>query len=225
MVDGAVKRIRSRVQPSPVFGDRFPYPIDGKSLLFDFCREFAAEFNQQAQLELVKLYGVDRLDSWIPLTVNSAYPTTRQQCPRLSVLRLSSTPKPAGLGGEIETRQVPLNDQTVTYRIFKGQTVTDQIEVSICSINERLRDDVFIWLQQYCYDAIAWTLPQVPTVADFRCTSAQDDQVEYQGASGQPGFEFYVGRMTFQVVYDLLVIEGVDVLKQIVNWQECLYTD
>jgi hypothetical protein len=203
-------------EASPIFGERFPYPLDGKMLLREVIQEFANEFNQAAKLKLNGDYGINRLRQWQDLAVTGAYPTTKQECPRIAIMRSRSTPKLAGLGGEIETRQFG----DVQFRIYRGQMVSDIIEVSLCTLNERMRDDVAIWLQQYMLDAITWLLPQLPTVNDCQCVDAMDDQAEYTGNAAQPGFQFYVAKFTFRVGYELLVCEKVDALANIVNWQE-----
>jgi hypothetical protein len=206
--------------PSTIFGDRFSYPFDGKTVLFEIANQFAQEFNEGAQKYLEQISS-DRALAWTPMSVTSAYPTSRQNCPRIAIIRTGSTPKMVGLGSEIETRRInsPSGDQV--YRAYRGQTVTDSIEVSLCCLNERMRDDVFIWFQQYLIDAIAWLLPQLASmggVTDLRCTNAVDDQVEYQGSAAQPGFQFYIARLDCIVQYDLMVINDVDTLKQVFNW-------
>jgi len=209
-------------QPSPIFGDRFPRPFDGKQIMFDIARRFTAEFNQSAIEYLDSLGGEARSQQWSPLTVTSAYPTSRQHCPRISVIRTGSSPKIVGLGSEIETIKATTEAGDVFYRSYRGQTITDNIEVSVSSLNERLRDDMFTWFQQYCIDAIGWLLPQLSYsggVYDISCVNAIDDQVEYQGNTNNPGFEFYVAKMDFRVQYDLVVVRDVDTLREIVNWQ------
>lgn len=205
---------------SPVFGEKFPYPLDGKQLMLEIVSQFAIEFNQAAKLELMERYGQARVDEWTDLMVTSAYPTARQHCPRIAIIRSGASPRSVGLGGEIESRKVTRSDGEMGFYVYKGQTITDTIQVDICTLNERLRDDLYTWLQQYLLDAIVWTLPQLSNVHSVSCTNAVDDQVEYEGSAAQPGFQFYVGRMTYQVMYDLMVIEGVDQLRAIVNWQE-----
>ncbi|MBD2019341.1 hypothetical protein H6F43_03975 [Leptolyngbya sp. FACHB-36] len=211
--------------PSAIFGERFPYPLDGKRVLLEIAEVFAAEFNQAARLYLSDRVSRDRALGWTDLTVTSAYPTTKQHCPRIVIVRTGSSPRLVGLGAEIETREVVLDDGTARFRVFKGQTVTDTLDIAICALNEQLRDDLYLWFQQYMLDAIGWALPQLPGVYDLRCTNAIDDQVEYQGATGQPGFEFYLARLSYQVQYDQVVLEDVDRLSAIVNWQSCLYAN
>lgn len=208
-------------EPSRIFGKRYPYPLDGKALLFEILEAFVAEFNQQAKLEIVK-FGSDRVAEWQPLTVVSAFPTIRQDCPRIVVRRVSSSPKLAGLGGEIETIRLS-NTQTV--RAIRGQDVTDTIEISICTMNENLCDDLFLWVQQYLFDALYWLLPQLNHVTDARCINAVDDIVEYEGTRSQPGFQFYVAQLTYQVLYQMLVLENVDIIKSIFNWQNVAYAN
>jgi hypothetical protein len=206
-------------QPSRVFGDRFPYPLNGKQVMFDVARRFAAEFNQQALGYLEEIGATDR--KWQPLTVTSAYPTSKQHCPRIAVIRQNSAPKLAGLGGEIETIGVQGSGGEVFYKSYRGNLVTDTVELSISTINELMRDDIFTWLQQYVIDAIGWMLPSLTSLGTYEitCTNASDDQVEYQGTQAQPGFEFYVGRLEFRVTYDLVVVRDVDRLREVVNWQ------
>jgi hypothetical protein len=43
--------------------------------------------------------------------------------------------------------------------------------------------------------------------------------VEYQGTQSQPGFEFYVSRLTFAATYDLSVVTDVDQLQHIFSWE------
>lgn len=208
-------------QPSAIFGERFPYPFDGKTVLLDICRQFAGEFNTLAKSQLRQSYGDDRVAQWSDLAVTSAYPTARQHCPRMAVLRLGSTPKPSGLGMEWTEQQVQLPSGQITIRKVAGQVITDQVEVAICTINERLRDDLHIWFQQYVLDAALWAMPQLRGVGfyELTCTNAADDQVEYQGTAAQPGFEFYVSRLTFSATYDQVVLHDVDQLKNIFNWE------
>lgn len=212
--------------PSAVFGDRFPYPLDGKQVMFDVARRFAAEFNQAAIEYLQSIGGDQRSRKWSQLTVASAYPTSQQHCPRISVIRVGSVPRLAGLGAEIETIPVAI-DNEAAYQVVQGQTVTDNIEVSVSTLNERMRDDIFTWFQQYCLDAIGWLLPDLSSkfgTYSILCTNAVDDQVEYQGSRDQPGFEFYVGRLSFTVEYDLVVVRNVDILREAVNWQNVVGT-
>ncbi len=207
---------------SPIFGEEYPYPTDGKAVLRAIALQFAAEFNQLAKIKLGDQYSGDRVARWIDLSVNSAYPTTVQQCPRISIQRKSSQPKLAGLGGDIETRKIEVAGKEAFFRIYRGQLVTDTIEVAICTLNEQMRDDLYLWFQQYVLDAITWSLPQIPSFYYLQCTNALDDLVEYQGGQGQPGFEFYIAQLTFTAQYDLMVLHDVDQLKAIVNWQQCL---
>lgn len=204
--------------PSRIFGDRFPYPLDGKSILLEIADVFAREFNRQARVSLPP----DVRAGWQNLSVSGAYPTTRQQCPRITVVRNESTSKIVGLGAEVETYRKPGQPK---YRVFKGQTITDTIGVDILTLNEIMRDELFIWFQQYVFDATAWLLTQMNNVYGLQCTTAVDDQGEYEGTAAQPGFQFYVARFTFKVTYDMLVLENVDTLKEMVNWQAIAYAN
>jgi hypothetical protein len=206
---------------SPIFGGKFPYPFDGKTVLLDIARQFASEFNTLARSQLRQAQGDDRAALWQPLGVTSAYPTTQQQCPRIAILRLGSTPKASGLGLEWHEEKVQLPNGVITIRKQAGQVITDSLEAAICTINERLRDDLHIWFQQYIIDAALWAIPQLRNVGfyELTCTNAADDQVEYQGGAAQPGFEFYVSRLTFSATYDLVVFQDVDAIKNIFNWE------
>jgi hypothetical protein len=209
---------------SPIFGGKFPYPYDGKTVLLGFAREFAREFNTLAKVQLRQIYGQERADLWQPLAVTSAYPTTQQQCPRLAVLRLGSTPQPSGLGLEWSEQQVQLANGVITVRKQIGQVVTEQLEAAICTLNERMRDDLHLWFQQYVLDASLWALPQLRNLGfyELTCTNAADDQVEYQGGAAQPGFEFYVSRLNFKATYDFTVLQDVDAIKNIFNWESLM---
>lgn len=200
---------------SPIFGDRFPYPLDGKTLVLEIVQAFSREFNLTAKQELAK-FGEERLAQWQNLEVATAFPTTPQQMPRIAVQRVGMDIRLAGIGGHIESHVAP---NGLAVRVFRGNQVQDQIELTVCAINERLRDDLFLWIQQYILDATDWLLPQLTTVYDFRCTNAIDDIVEYQGASLQPGFQFYAGRLNIQVGYDQTILKDVDKLSTIFNWQ------
>lgn len=209
-------------QPSPLFGDRFPYPCDGKTVLLDIARQFAREFNELAVAKLRTEQGAQRAEQWLNLDVTSAYPTARQHCPRIAVLRLGSTNKPSGVDLDWHEETIDLPGGLKQVRKMAGMVVTDQLEAAICCTNERLRDDLHIWFQQYCLDAMVWALPQLRPLGfyELTCTNAADDQVEYQGGASQPGFEFYVSRLTFQSTYDLTVVSDIDQLRNIFNWEE-----
>ena len=201
--------------PSRVFGDRYPYPIDGKHLMWEFCTGFSQEFNQRAKRYLIDQYGDGRLTSFPELAVASAYPTTRQQCPRLAVQLQGSQPQVAGIGSEVDVSR-GMDGQ---YRVFRGQQVTDTVEVAVCAMNSQMRDDLSLWFRQYMIDAIYWAVPQLGNVFDVRLMNSQDDMAEYTGGQGQPGFQFYTSRHTFRCSYDLIVASNVDELQSIVNWQ------
>jgi hypothetical protein len=209
-------------EPSRLFGDRFPYVIDGKRIMREICESFANEFNQLVLQELGDRYTAQRVARWNPLAVTSAYPTTKDQCPRIAIVRENMQSVPQGIGQDIDRREMVSEAGETTFRIYRGRMVTDTLKLSICAINENLRDDIFIWLQQYLMDAVEHVLPQLSNVYEIQCSDAVDDQVEYQGQQGQPGFEFYVGQLTCRVRYDLIQIQDVDQLKAIVNWQQCL---
>lgn len=212
-------------KPSAIFGDRFPYVIDGKKIMREICTEFANEFNQNALQELGDRYGADRVIRWNPLQVTSAYPTTKDHCPRIAIVRENMQIVPQGIGQDIDVRRMETENGEIRFRTFKGRMVTDTLKLSICTLNENLRDDVFIWLQQYLMDAVDYVLPRLNNVYEIQCSEAVDDQVEYQGNQAQPGFEFYVGQLTCRVRYDLILIQDVDQLKAIVNWQQCVFAN
>ena len=201
--------------PSRVFGDRFPYPLNGKMLMRAFAEQFAAEFNQQAKLYLIEQYGHDRVKSFPELVVTGAYPTSRQQCPRIAVMQQSTNPRQLGIGGEVEVTP----DGAGGFRHFRGEQCRDLIAVHLCTLNPEMRDDLSVWFQQYMIDAMEWALPQLGNVFDCQCENIQDDAAEYQGTQGQPGFQFYVSRMSFRIGYDLLVVRNVDELRSLINWQ------
>jgi hypothetical protein len=208
--------------PSPIFGDRFPYPFDGKTVLFEIANQFAREFNDEAIAQLRQRHGSDRADQFAPLDVTSAYPTTAQHCPRIAIQRVGSSPRPTGLGQQWHEEIVSVPNSPAKVRVYSGQTITDRIEAAICTLNERLRDDLYLWFQQYVIDAANWMVPQLKAVGFYslQCTNSTDDTVEYQGGQGQPGFQFYTAQMEFAATYDLTVITDVDQLKTIFNWEK-----
>lgn len=208
--------------PSPIFGERFPYPFDGKTVLFEISNQFAREFNDEARAQLRTMHGEERAALFQQLQVTSAYPTIKQHCPRIAILRNGQSPKPVGLGMEYAEVRVDLPGGQTKIRKLIGQTITEQLEASICAINETLRDDLFLWFQQYVLDAATWLVPQLKDVGfyELQCTNAVDDQVEYQGTQGQPGFEFYIAKIDFRATYDLTVFSDVDQLKSVVNWEK-----
>lgn len=209
-------------QPSPIFGDRFPYPFDGKTVLFEIAHQFAREFNAEAIARLRQLHGPDRAAEFSPLEVTSAYPTTPQHCPRIAIQRAGSTPQPSGLGMEWNEQTVTLPGGITKVRVQSGQHVTERLAVALCSLNERLRDDLYLWFQQYVLDASLWMIPQLKDFGFYalQCTNAVDDTVEYQGGQGQPGFQFYTAQIEYVATYDLTVFTDVDQLKSIVNWEK-----
>ena len=211
---------------SRIFGDRFPYPFDGKTVLFEIATQFANEFNTEAKKQLKVNYGWERASHFRDLVITSAYPTSPQQVPRIVIRRTGTSPKPSGIGLEIDELTVELEGDRRAVRKIAGQTITETLEVSLCTINENLRDDLFIWFQQYVIDASLWLTPQLSAVGFYglQCTNAVDDQVEYQGTQGQPGFEFYVAQLNYQATYDLTIWTDVDELKTIINWEKIANT-
>jgi len=209
-------------QPSPIFGDRFPYPFDGKTVLFEIANQFAREFNAEAIAKLRQLHGPDRAGQFSELSVTSAFPTAPQHCPRIAIQRMGSSPQPSGLGMEWHEQSVTLPGGITKVRVQSGQTITERLEVAICALNERLRDDLCLWFQQYALDASLWMIPQLKAVGFYalQCTNAVDDTVEYQGGAGQPGFQFYTAQIDYTATYDLTVLTDVDQLKTIVNWEK-----
>lgn len=208
---------------SQIFGDRFPYPFDGKTVLFEIANQFAREFNTEAKAQLLTMYGAERAATFQSLTVTSAYPTIRQQCPRIAIQRMNYQPAPMGLGGEYNESKVEIGSTgQVKIRKWLGQTITEQLEVGICTLNETLRDDLFLWFQQYVLDASFWMVPQLKAVGfyELQCTGAVDDQVEYQGTQSQPGFEFYIARINYRATFDMSVFVDVDQLKTVINWEK-----
>jgi len=192
-------------KPSPLFGTKFPYILDGKILIREIATEFANEFT---------FHGKQKTGRDLPLAVTSAFPTMAQQCPVIAIVRDNSTVKQAGVGGEIYTASNGVN-----YSHVRGNLISDSITVNICTLNERMRDDLFLWFQQYLLDAQIHILPQLANVYDMRVVSAMDDTVEYQGSQAQPGFEFYIARISVQVGYEQIVLSEVDSIAGIVNWQ------
>lgn len=208
--------------PSRIFGDRFPYPWDGKTVLLEIANQFAREFNDEAAAQLRQQGGPLRAAQFTPLKVTTAYPTTPQACPRITILRTGSQPRPMGLGQEWHEEQVNMPGGRAVLRVYSGQSITEQLEVGICTLNEQQRDDLYLWFQQYVIDASLWMIPQLKAVGfyELRCTNAADDRVEYQGTQGQPGFEFHVAQFSYQATYDLTVLTDVDRIKTIFNWEK-----
>ena len=200
-------------EPSRLFGEKFPYVLDGKLLLLEVCREFAAEYIDAARRHANKN---------LKLPITSAYPTSKSECPRIAVIRNQSTPGIAGLGGDIDL----IETEAGQWKRIKANVVNEVIEVSLCTINEWERDDIYLWFQQYMLDAIEWLLPQLRNVTSVICTSAMDDIVEYQGVSSQAGFQFYLARQMYAVRYDQIVAKDVDTIAGFINWQRlCDGTD
>lgn len=209
-------------QPSPIFGGRFPYPFDGKTVLFEIANQFAREFNGEAIAKLRQLHGPDRAREFSALNVTSAYPTTPQHCPRITIQRMGSSPQPSGLGMEWHEQAISLPSGETMIRVWSGQHITERLEVAICALNEQLRDELFLWFQQYVLDASLWMIPQLKPAGFYslQCVNAVDDTVEYNGGQGQPGFQFYSAQIEYVATYDLTVFSDVDQLKTIVNWEK-----
>jgi hypothetical protein len=214
-------------QPSRVFGARFPLPMDGKSIVRAIAEEFASEFNDGAARYLqAQGYTLNRPTE---LRVASAYPTIRQHCPRMVVMNTGGTSKLAGLGGDIEIKQIQADDGSVAeFLHFRGQVVTDNIEVTIACVNDMERDEVFVWWQQYLLDALYHSLRSLQAVSGligFQVQRGSDDQVVYQGSQGQPGFEFYTATSLVTVTYDQIVARKIDAIKEIIDWQTVLFAN
>jgi hypothetical protein len=68
-------------------------------------------------------------------------------------------------------------------------------------------------------DAVFWALPRLGAIFNIQPGGSSDDVVEYQGTSGQPGFQFYTSTHSYKVGYNLMVCSSVDELKSLLNWQ------
>lgn len=200
---------------SPVFGEKFPYPDSGKAVMTAFAEAFAAEFNAKAN-GYRQARGIK--GAMAPLTVTSAYPTTKKQCPSIAVMQLSSTTKPSGIGNYLSSETVAVDDE-YQVRIFRGQIVTDSVEVAISALSPKLRDDLSRWFGQWVLDAVIHTVPQLPTVHEIRRTNVSDDMPEYTGC-GEAAFQFYLAAHTYSVQYDEIVLNDADRIESIINWQE-----
>lgn len=203
---------------SPLF-PRFFYTRSGKDLLLELAIAFAEEFNTKAETYLSTTHG---RSSYSRLTVTGAYPTSRQHLPTIAIVRQNLSPQPSGIGLEIDT----YNTSAGKVRHIVGEVVTDTVEVSICTLNPLLRDDLFAWFQQWMLDAILHLLPQVTPlgIQSIRNLGGTDDTVVYEGLASQPGFEFYVGRLLYAVQYDQMILENLDAVATIFNWQSLLPT-
>lgn len=201
--------------------ERFRFPFDGKQVVLQIGKEFVNEFNNAQYNFLLENYDRDRADQQPELRLTSAYPTIKQHCPRIAVIRNSTHTQQSGLGSQLEEQEIEVDGGTKVRQVL-GQVQTDSIEVAVCTLNEGLRDDLFTYLHQYFLDAILHFLPELAhggAFYDLRVVNAADDQVEFQGAAGQPGFQFYIGRLELTCTYDLLVLKDVDQIKQIFNDQ------
>jgi len=209
---------RSPGSPSRLFGGNFPFPLDGKTLLIDVADQFAAEFNTAAQEFLAQSGATGTLT---PLVVRTAWPTTRLQCPCIAVQRQGSNVQYAGLGAHIEVRRVEKEDGDWAFQSMEGETISDRLEVSICTLNEMQRDELYLWFQQYLLDAAVHMANHfgLAGLYQLRVTDGSDDLVEYQGSQDQPGFQFYTGRISVTAQYDRLLITDVDRIKAIATWQ------
>ena len=202
--------------------ERFRFPFDGKQVIQCIASEFVKEFNDKAEAYLTEEYGSDRAQTQPKLKVTSAYPSIKQHCPRIAIIRNGTQTQQSGFNNILESQEIETDDGVKFRQVF-GQVQTDAIEVAVCTLNERLRDDLFIYLHQYFLDAIIHFLPELNQgggVYDIRVTNAQDDQVEFQGGANQPGFQFYIGRLELSVIYDLLLLQDVDQISEFFNYQD-----
>ncbi|MCD8487887.1 MAG: hypothetical protein LRZ84_14415 [Desertifilum sp.] len=196
----------------------FPYPFDGKQVLFAIAQSFGRDFDKAAA-EYLRADKSSRLLQ--PLAVRGAYPTTKAECPSLAVIRTASSPRSVGIGNEIESDKIKLPSGEIQFRRIVGNYCTDTVEVAICCLNELMRDDLTRWFQQYVLDAVMWNITALANNGCYKiqCTNAQDDIAEYQGSATQPGFQFHLGRLTFQVEYELIIAMDALELKTACNWQ------
>jgi hypothetical protein len=202
-------------QVSPVFGEKFPYPDSGKTVMLHLAEEFAREFNLKAEAYR-KARGIK--GAMIPLTVTSAYPTSKKHCPSIVVAQVSSTTKVSGIGNYLDSRQVVVDDE-YQVRVFYGQIVTDTVEVSICALSPKLRDDLSLWFGQWMLDAQIQLIGQLPTLQDMRRTNVSDDMPEYTGCA-ESAFQFYLAAHTYVIQHDEIVLNDADRIESIINWQE-----
>jgi hypothetical protein len=207
--------------PSLIFGPKFPYPFSGKQVLFELLKEFAAEYNKGGKAYLETTYGAARAKNWCDLRVTSAYPTTKQDCPSISVILMSESAPQMYMAQEIESVSFKSDMGAIEFQQVRGETCTDELEITISTLVEAQRDDLFVYLKQWLLDAIAWALPQLRDgggVYDIRRVNAADDVIEYAGSAAQPGFQFYAARMMYTVTYDLIVLKNVDQVLSTFNW-------
>ncbi|MBT9160460.1 MAG: hypothetical protein DDT26_01746 [Dehalococcoidia bacterium] len=201
---------------------RYPVPVRGNQVCKVILEEFAKEFNEQAQAHIAAQNWAQATVQFRPLTVTSAYPTIAQNCPRIAVLNKGTSVKPSGMAWETSYRRVSVEDTGVDFWSFPSQLCTDDVEIALCCLNERMRDDVGVWMHQYLLDAVIHNLDLLTVelgVAQIQPTSLLDDFVEYQGSSNTPGFQFYLAQMNVRVQYEMSVIQDIDALKAIANWQ------
>lgn len=179
------------------------------------AEEFAREFNLKAEAyrKARNIQG-----KMIPLTVTSAYPTSKKHCPSIAVMQTSSSTKQTGIGNYLDSQQVKVDDE-YQVRIFYGQTVIDSVEVSICTLSPKLRDDLSLWFGQWMLDAQIQLVGQLPTVQEIRRTNVSDDMPEYTGC-GESAFQFYLAAHTYSIQHDEIVLNDADRIESIINWQE-----
>lgn len=202
--------------------ERFRFPFDGKQVVQCIANEFVKEFNSRSVSYLEQTYGSDRAESQPQLKLASAYPSIKQHCPRIAVIRNGTQTQSSGFNNAIESQEIEVEGGTKFRQVF-GQVQTDAIELAVCTLNENLRDDLFIYLHQYFLDAIIHFLPELSQgggVYDLRINNAQDDQVEFQGGAAQPGFQFFIGRLEVSCTYDLLILQDVDQIAEFFNFQQ-----
>jgi hypothetical protein len=183
--------------------------------MLHLAEEFAREFNLKAEAYR-RARGIQ--GAMIPLKVTSAYPTSKKHCPSIAVMLTSSTPRQSGIGNYLDSREVVV-DEEHQVRIFYGQTATDTVEVSICTLSPKLRDDLSLWFGQWMLDAQIQLIGQLPTVQEIRRTNVSDDMPEYTGC-GESAFQFYLAAHTYSIQYDEIVLNDADRIESIINWQE-----
>ncbi|MGL5063218.1 MAG: hypothetical protein ACRC62_24830 [Microcoleus sp.] len=196
--------------------------------MLHFAENFANEFNDKAA-QYFRDQGLHN-PNWNPVTVTSAYPTTKRQCPSIAVMQSGSSAQPSGLSNYLDERPIEIDgvleiDGVPTIRIFNGQVKTDTIEVAICTLNPKLRDDLSLWFGQWMLDAAIHVMPQLSTVHEIRQVNCQDDMPQYDGCADQPGFQFYLAQHSYRITYTEIVLTDVDRICTIFDWQELLLDD